>query len=168
MPRNNRDHPEEVRVRCQHQPASRNKNTHVQAQPRDKNTLPLAASALAPELARGCHMSEVEILAAKLLHKLGIPQAAIARAMERNPMAISRAVRRETAREILVRNQVRLARSWVRSARIAARRGRHEPAQAALEAIGAVDRPGAGTGRGVTVNVGVALPGLPGGDRTEG
>ena len=107
-------------------------------------------------------MTDDEVAVARFLVAQGHNQREVARLLGRGRMAVHRAIRREDARTVLSRHQRRLALDWVRAARIAAREGNHEPAQAALEAIGAVDVPQGAAGGGIQVNVGVALPGTPG------
>lgn len=129
-------------------------------------SIALKGPGLSPELeqaletTRSYQMGDDEVAVAKFLHSKGYGVREIARLMDRGRMSVSRAVRREDARQCLSRHQRRLAEDWVRASRVASKKGLHEPAQAALEAIGAVDRPAAGgKGGGVQVNVGVALPG---------
>ena len=122
---------------------------------------------LGPELAdllstsKSYQMSDDEVAVAKFLNAKGYKVAEIARLMDRGRYSVSRAVRRESARECLSRQQRRLAQDWVKASSVAAKKGLHEPAQAALEAIGAVDVPAAAGGAhgAIQVNVGVALPG---------
>lgn len=121
---------------------------------------------LSPELAellstsKSYRMSEDEVSVAKFLHSKGYSLREIGRLMDRTHVSVNRAVRREDARQCLSRNQRKLAMHWVQASSVAAKKGHHEPAQAALEAIGAVDVPQAAGAHGaVQVNVGVALPG---------
>lgn len=105
-------------------------------------------------------MTDDEVAVAKFLVSKGYKQSEVCRILDRGRQAVSRAVRSENARECLSRHQRKLAMDWVRASAESAKKGRHEAAQAALEAIGAVDVPeAAGKAGGVQVNVGVALPG---------
>jgi hypothetical protein len=109
-------------------------------------------------------VSDADAHVAKRLQALGVFPEDIARVMGTSDQAMARALRREEASQVLFDNAVRLAQDWLRAATVAADEGNHVPAMDALRAIQAVEKPEerAGRGGGITVNVGVALPGTPG------
>lgn len=127
---------------------------------------PSAPSALAHALvaSRPGGLSDLDAAVSKRLVELGVSVEDIACLLGHGDMAIRNALKRAEAAEVLYQNAQQLAQDWVRASQVAADEGRHEPAMAALQAIQAVERPEAGSGRAgaITVNVGVALPGTPG------
>ena len=125
--------------------------------------------AISPSLAAALlttpeRLSDTAAGIAKGMASLGVHPEDIARVMGTSDMAIRRALQREEAAQTLYDGATALAKNWLRAATVAADEGKHQPAMEALQAIEAVARPEAAGGRGggITVNVGVALPGTPG------
>jgi len=105
-----------------------------------------------------------EVIVANRLVDLGVTPEDVARVMGSTEIAVKRALARRDAAQTLYDGATDLAKHWLRAAAVAADEGKHQPAMEALQAIEAVARPEAAGGRGggITVNVGVALPGTPG------
>ena len=131
--------------------------------PRQPKLLPAPIRAALGE--KPVKMTPEEIAQVIALEGAGHKRAEIAALLDRTVRQIDAARKKGSAKDILKAHESDLTREWIKSARVAARRGRHEPAQAALVAIGAVEGERSGSGTTVQVNVGIALPGTPGGDR---
>ena len=131
--------------------------------PRQPKPLPAPIRAALGE--KPARMTPEEIAQVIALEGAGHTRAEIAALLDRTVRQVDAARKKGSAKDILKAHESDLTREWIRSAKVAARRGRHEPAQAALEAIGAVESQRGGSGTTVQVNVGIALPGTPGGDR---
>ena len=110
-------------------------------------------------------MGPAESIVAQALVAAGHTTAETADMLGRARQTVSEALTRRTAKDVLKEHEEQLAQDWLKASKVAASRGRHDPAQAGLVAIGAVESESkGGGGGGVVVNVGIALPGTPGGD----
>jgi hypothetical protein len=115
-------------------------------------------------------MGVAEKTAAAAMVMAGASQRQVAEQLGRNVKTITRLMSsdemkeaRELAKSVLTEHSVQLARDWIKASNISAEAGKHEPARDALQALGVVEKPSANkkeAGKGLTVRIGVALPGL--------
>jgi hypothetical protein len=142
----------------------RSTRTRVIGRPKGRKTRRTLPE-IAAKLGLDKRASAERAIASQTLVAVGLSVGDAAHALNVPVSAVKTDLARKTAKDVLRASEEALAENWLESARIAASRGRHEPAQAALVAIGAVESEQKGGGTSLVVNVGVALPGTPGGDK---
>lgn len=98
------------------------------------------------------------IMSAMALRENGLNQREIAQVLDVSPSVVAKAL--EDTKLAFVARMSEYADLHLAAARIAAAKGKAEPAQWALERGGAVKQPEAESSKGVTVRVGINLPGL--------
>jgi hypothetical protein len=121
----------------------------------------------------GQALTTEEKLLAVTLRQQGLTHRQIGERLGRARETVCKALREATdasqvlqdkalAKAVLEAAMQQFARDWVQASSVAAGRGNHTPALDALERLGVVKPPVKETaGSGVTVLVGVALPGTP-------
>lgn len=119
---------------------------------------------------RGSALKTADRMAIGGLALSGLSGAEIARRLGRSERTISRVLNsaefteaRELAKSLLASHATDFAYDWIAASKVAALSGRHEGCRDALLAIGAIEPPQKAdrSGERLTINIGVALPGLP-------
>lgn len=109
-------------------------------------------------MSRKSQVTPAERVTIMQLEKNGMPKSHIAKHLRRSVDLVSKVIRE--ARETLENDANLYAQIHLDAARAAAKRGRGQPAQWALERLGVVKPAEPEVNKGVTVKIGVLLPGL--------